>query len=413
MITSAKIARYLLIFSLIVSFSLVLPEFYSRLFSKSIAKPYVYYSSISNEFVFTEFKDGNLQRTDSKGNELSREEFERLTPFFNYKQLLYREEMPDTIQGIPIDLQELRLNGIYFSVRSSDIFSYKIPIAPLLESKPGRPDLSMPVEFIRIADELQFIDSESNSVLPELSKLFNDELISKGFHFPAKRMFGNPTTRKPFDEGYFIIDNEGDLFHLKRVKNKPYVVKINLPSDINVKFVVVREMNLKEFYALMITEDNRLFLITYDNYKIIELPSDGYDCANYKLIFKGNLLYREISFRNQNSIRSIITDRNYKVIDTYYDEWESNEESMVGIISKSIFPFKISFEDNNNSFINFYTEVSGFEYLIGNIIAFLIGLVLLTTKFKRKNSTKIMDLLIVLFTGIYGLIAVLLIRDEN
>jgi len=413
MITSAKIARYLLILSVIISFALVLPEFYSRLFYKSIPKTYVYYSSISKEFLTTQFQDGNFKRTDSKGNKITRDEFEILTPLFSYKQLLYKEVMPDTIQGVPIDIQELRLNGIYFSVRSSDIFSYNIPIAPLLESKPGRPDLKMPVEFIRIDDELEFIHCATNKVLPELSKLFNDELISKGFHFPAKRMFGNPTTRKPFDEGYFIIDDEGDFFHLKRVKDKPYVAKVTLPSDVKVQFVYVRENNLKEFYALMIAEDNRLFLITYDNYKIIELPSDGYDRTNFKLTFKGNLLYREVSFSNNNSIKSIITDRNYKVVDTYYDKWESNEESTVGIISKSIFPFSISLEDRNNSFIDFYVEASGFNYLYGNIIALLIGLVLFSTKFKRKTSTKIIDLLIILATGVYGLVAVLLIRDEN
>ena len=413
MITSAKIARYLLILSVIVAFALVLPEFYSKLFYKSIPKTYVYYSSISQEFLTTQFKDGKVNRIDSKGNEITRDEFERLTPLFSYKQLLYKETMPDTIQGVPIDIQELRLNGIYFSVRSSDIFSYIIPIAPLLESKPGRPDLKMPVEFIRIDDEFQFIHCATNKVLPELSTLFNDELIKNGFNFPAKRMFGNPTTRKPFDEGYFIIDDEGDLFHLKRVKNKPYVAKVNLPSDIKVQFVYVRESNLKEFYALMISEDNRLFLITYDNYKIIELPSDGYDQTSSKLAFRGNLLYREVTFTDNNSIKTIITDRDYKVVDTYYDKWESNEESTIGIISKSIFPFSISLEDRNNSFINFYVEFSGLNYLYGNIISLLIALVLFSTKFKRKTNTKIIDLLIVLLTGVYGLVAVLLIRDEN
>jgi len=413
MIASAKIARYLLILSLIISFALVLPEFYSKLFYKSIPKSYVYYSSISKEFLTTQFGNGQVIRKDSKGNVVAREEFERLTPFFNYKQLMYRKEMPDTIQGVPIDIQDLRLNGIYFSIRSSDIFSYHFPIAPLLESKPGRPDLKMPVEFFRIDDEFQFIHSATNSVLPELSKLFNDELVKKGFHFPARGIFGNPTTRKPFDEGYFIIDNEGYLFHLKRVKNKPYVSKVTLPSDIKVQYVYMRENNLKEFYALMVSEDNRLFLITYDNYKIIELPSEGYDRTNFRLTFKGNLLYREVSFTNQNSIKTIVTDRNYKVIDTYYDKWESNEESTVGIISKSIFPFSISFEDRNNSFIDFYFETSGFNYLFGNIIALLLGLVLFSTKFKRKTSTKIIDLIIILATGVYGLVAVLLIRDEN
>jgi hypothetical protein len=413
MILSAKIARYILIFGTIITISIVLPEFYSMLFYKSVSTFRTNYSPITNEFLLTEYRVEKSYKTDSNGNTLSRDDFERLTPFTSYRQLLYRDAMPDTINGIPIDMKELRLNNIFLQLRSSDIQAYTIPINPLLESEPGRPNLSIPDEFFRIDEQFEFIHCAKNSVLPKLSKLFNDELVKKGFQFPAKKIFGNPTTRKPFDDGFFIVDNNEKLFHLKRVHNKPYVAKILLPPNIKIQFVAVKEMSLKEFHAIIVTKDNQLFLISYDNYKLIKLPSDGYNYKNTRLIFRGNLLYREINFVNKNSIKVFATDREYKVIDTFYRKWESNEEGSVGIVEKSIFPFKVLLTDRNNSFIDFYFTLSDFQFLLGNIIALLVGIALFETKFKRKTSTKIIDLFIILISGLYGLIAVLLIRDEN
>lgn len=413
MIIAAKITRYLLIFSFIIAFAFVIPEFYSTLFDKSIPNPNIYYSPITNEFLITEGRTNDFYRGDIKGNVLSREEFERLTPLFSYRQLMYREEMPDSVQGILIDTHELRLNNLYLSLRSRDIFRYSIPLNPLLESDPGRPDLQMPEEFFRIGDKFEFINCVTNNAVPNLSELFNNALVNKGFVFPAIKIFGNPSTRKPFDEGYFVVDSSEQLFHIKRIKNKPYVAKVNLMENIEVQYIVVREMRLKEFYALIVSKDNRLFLLSYDNYKIIELPSDGYDYTNSKLIFRGNLLYREISFLTSNSIKTIVTNRDYKVVDTYSKKWKSNSENSVGIFGKAIFPFRISLKDMNNSFFNFYIDISSFQFLLGNLIFLIIGIVLFATKFKRKNLTKTIDLFVILLTGVYGLIAVFLIRDEN
>ncbi len=413
MITSAKIARYVLIISIIIVLSIILPEFYSMMFYKSTAKARVSYSPIAKKFLLLRYKTNEVFREDAEGNQLSRDEFERLTPLFNYRALIYREEMPDTIDGIPIDIKNVRLNNIYFRIRPKEMFYYSIPLNPLLESEPGRPNLEMPEEYFRIDDKFEFILAQTNTVVPELSQLFNNALVEKGFSFPARKMFGNPTTRKPFDEGFFIVDNDDKLFHLKRVHNKPYVAQIKIPSNLKIQYITVKEMPLKEFYGLIISEDNNLFLISYDNYKLIELPSDGYNLKNTQLIFKGNILYREIHFIKQNSIKTIVTDRNYKIVDTYYEKWETNKESTTGTIEQALFPFSLSLTDINNSYINFYFKVSDFPFLLSNIVLLLVAIVLFATKFKRNNSTKIFDLIIVLVTGLYGLIAVLLIRDED
>ena len=79
----------------------------------------------------------------------------------------------------------------------------------------GRVRLEMPGDLFRLKDNIEFIDPETNTVKEEKSNLFMKVFIQKGFKFPAKRVAGNPSTRKAYDEGYFIIDSNDKIFHLK------------------------------------------------------------------------------------------------------------------------------------------------------------------------------------------------------
>jgi hypothetical protein len=51
-------------------------------------------------------------------------------------------------------------------------------------------------------------DAETNAVIEEKTIRFNEELIKKGFVFPAKGFWGNPSTRKAYEEGYFCLDSK-------------------------------------------------------------------------------------------------------------------------------------------------------------------------------------------------------------
>jgi hypothetical protein len=413
MIFSAKLSRYLIVLSIILVASVIFPEFYSMTFSHSFSSPHVYYSPVKKIFVKTVSYKREIKRLDSKGNEYTREEFERLTPLFSYRQLLYRNEMPDSIDGIPIDISLMRLNNIFITIKPTDVYRYTIPLNPLIESEPGRPDLQMPDDFFRITDKIEFIQCYSNKVKVKLSKLFNDALVNCGFNFPAKKFFGNPSTRKPFDEGFFIVDNNNNLFHMKRVKNKPYVKKVILPEGIKIEFIKVMEMNLKEFYGIVITEDNRLFLLMYDGYKFVELPSKGFDRKKMKLVFMGNQFYRIISFFAKNSVATFVTDRNYKLIAENMEKWKTDEDFTVGKIADFIFPFKLEFTDVYNKYVNFNFTFSNSSFWIINLL--FLFLLLFYFKRKRKNFTvsQSVDLIIVLLTGFYGFIAVLLIKDDD
>lgn len=413
MIFSAKLSRYLIVITAIIVVSMVLPYFYSMLFYNLYPVPRVYFSPISKDFIFTKAGTKDMLRYDRNGKTYTREEFERVTPLFNYRQLLYREEMPDSLNGVNLDIQDVKLNNVFYAIKPYDIFKYTITLNPLIESAPGRPDLQMPREFFRIGEKMEFIDCSTNEVKSEMSNLFNNALIESGFVFPAIGVYGNPSTRKPFDEGYLVIDSNDKLFHIKRIQNKPFVRKVEIPEGIKIDYIYLRESNLREQYALFITDKNKIFIISYDNYKIIEIPSEGYDRKEMQLVIKGNMFYREIGFVSDKIVKSIVTDRNYKVIDTYSEILKTNEDYLVGDISNYLFPFKLSLTSSDNLYVDFYTRISDLRFLIVSSILALFYFVFSKKRENKFQYTQLLDAVIILFTGIYGLIAVVLIKLES
>ena len=411
MIITSRIARYLLILLTVFVLSIIVTEYYWMAFEKAIFPPKVYYSPISKNFVITKIRNKKYFITNKEGNKLTKKDFERLLPFLTYKQLLYKGLMPDTIQNIPIDVHVVRANNFSLPLKPRDIYTYKIPLAPLIESAPNSADLQFPNDMFRINERIEFIDCETNRVNEEKSKLFTNVLKSKGFVFPAKNMFGNPSVRKSFDEGYFIIDSKDQLFHLKRIKNKPFCKKISVPKDVKIKYMKIREINLKEFYGIVIAQDNRIFILSYDNYKFIELPSKGYHKNEMQLKFTGDLFYRLLTISAKDSISSFVMNRNYKTIDSYSEKWKGNNQTSAGMFFNNFFPFRLSLTDRNNSYINFYYKYN--STFIVNIILMIIAFLILWKYYNRKPVTQLLDLVIILFTGIFGFIAVLLIRDES
>ncbi len=413
MIIAAKIARYMLVAFIIYTVSIIIPEYYSLAFDKSVQSTRVFFSPIKKDFLETKSYNHKYQRFDAQGNILSKEEFESLTPFYSYRQLFYRGELPDSVNGVAVDAHIIRDNNFFLAIRAININKYQIQLFPLLESKPDGPDLNMPEDFYRVTNNLSFINCASNKIKSTLSDEFNTELVKNGFSFPSKNIFGNPSTMKPFDDGYFIVDSKNNLFHLMRIHNKPYCKKVELPEGIKIKYILVQELELKEFHCIMVTEDSRVFLVLFDNYKLVELPIKGYDYSTMKLEFLGNPLYRQINFLDDGKVNSVVTDRNYKIIKTHSVSWETNEDAAMTKIFKYVFPFSLSLSEDNSAYINFYFKYSGWSFLVGNIISLIIGLIIFNKYNKRKKSTQIIDLLIIAVTGLYGLIATALIRDEN
>ncbi len=407
-----KTSRNILILFVIFVLAIFVPDFYWKIFEKNIRAPFVLYSPVIHDFIISKFDDKTMVRMDNEGNLLTRDEYEELEPLFFYRQIVMTGKMPDSLDGMEIDIQELRRNNFSYRIKPDAIEEPFIQLYPLLESKSGRAKLEMPDEFIRLQNRCEFINCESNEVVEDLSETFSKAFTDIGFKFPAAKIFGNPTTRKPFDEGYFITDSAGDLFHLKRVKNKPYLKKVNRPNGVNVKYIVVTENERREFYAILVSEASKIYLISYNDYEFINTPIEDYDYRVHELMMRGNILYRSFTFSSDDMIRMVVTDREYNKIDQYDEEWISRENTSAGKFSKMVFPFTLSIIDAKEPFINFYFLFSDTRALIGIFISLIIAVILYLRK-KIKLKFIWIDYIVILLTGIFGLIAVLLVRYEE
>jgi hypothetical protein len=406
------VARLLLVVLLVIVLASVLPYYYWKAFDVSIRAPRVSYSPVANKFLLLRpgFKD--VQYVDLQGKKYTREEYEQLLPLANFRQLFSSGTMPDSIRSRKMDAKEINLNNIFLRIEPPYVGVPQIPLYPLFESQSGRVRIEMPREFFRIADRMEFIDASTNKVNDSLSALFTDALRAQGFQFPAQTIAGNPNTKKPFDEGYFVVDAGGGLFHIKMVKGRPFCMNTGKPAGVHVLHMNISEMPLKEFYGVLIDRDNKAYIISYDHYRLIELPVLNYDPSSTMLLFSGDLFFRTFSVVADGWINTVVTDREYKIIDRYTEEWPTRYERTPGRIAAYLYPFTLNWMDENSVFVDFFTRWGDIRCLVGTAVALLV-LIFARVVGKKKILSDIPEWFIVLLTGLYGLIAVLLIRRPN
>lgn len=409
-----KISRLSLIFITIFTLAIFLPDFYWKAFEPQISRPFAQYSPVLKDFLITKAGKQGAEYYDSKGNTYTRSEVDSLLPFFNARQLLFENRFPDSLDGRKIDPEEMRINNFALRISPSDINQHRIDLYPLFESQSGRVNLEMPKSFFRLTERVEFINAASNKIEEPISSIFTKALKDRGFQFPVQLIAGNPTTRKPFDEGYFIVDANSYLFHLKMVKGEPVVHPVTIPKDLKIKHLLVQEMNLREFFALLITRDSRIFLLGYPDYRLIEMPVADYDWNSTDIRIIGDLFYRNAMCYNETGLSCQVCDRNYQPVANYREWWRSRYQRKVGIIFDYLFPFSLRLRQDNSMFIGLYLRISGIRSLIGIGVALLLTWIFLTIRgFSLKRNW--LEFVIVLVSGILGLMAIFLyppLRDK-
>ncbi|MBI5474764.1 MAG: DUF4857 domain-containing protein [Ignavibacteriae bacterium] len=403
-----KIGRALLLLVIAAVAAIVVPYYYWLAFDVRIPITGARYSPVTDKLILTRATEKETKYVDVDGKSYTRDEFERLTPLLNYRQLAMAGTMPETLRGVPIDVKEVALNNLLVRGVPEYLDVPQIPLFPMLESQSGRAKLEMPDEFFRIGQRMEFLDAKTNRVNEERSVLFTQALQETGFAFPAKHIDGNPTTRKAFDEGYFVVDAADHLFHIKQVKGRPYCASIKTPDDLRIRYMIIQEFALREFYGIIIAEDGRVYLISYSGYKLIALPIPAYDPSTTTLMVQGDFFFRTISLTSPGNLNVTVTDRNYNVVDSYKESWPTKFERPPGIIASYLFPFTVSLSDWSSSFLNLYVRCSHWAGLVGIALSLVIILTIWFVR-KKKIATRWFDLLVVAGTGVFGLIAVLLI----
>jgi len=361
--------------------------------------------------------NGEVVRTDPTGKEYEREDFESLLPLDNYMQLYKDQRMPKEIDGVAITPEKLRRERLNLRMKPELFDSPGVPLYPLLESESGRARLEAPADMMRLGSTIEFIDVKQNRVIEEKSARFQKAFTN--FKFPAKLVAGNPSTLKPYDEGYYLVDSAGSIFHFRQVRGTPELTRISdvVPNQeqqrwlaLKPKFIHVQEQDNHEIRAVIIDQNGKANLVLNTNYQLVPLPLEHYDPISTVLTLRGDLLNRLISANTRNSTEVIVLNRNYEFVDRYFEQTPSFQDQTIGKISRVLFPFTLDFDSNNSGYLTFHIAPGSLFAIVLNagLVIFLIAWTQL-----RKQALSWLDTAWVAIGGIYGLILVFTIPGNK
>lgn len=398
-----------MIFIAVITLAIFIPKLYWTVFEKPIRKPIMHYSCISKQFMINR---GEKEWTDAKGNQCSRDEYERMLPMMFFKQLLASGTLPDSINGTALDMRAVSKEKSFFRLKVNEVDAPAPQLYPLFESRSGRAQLELPQDFFRITWRVDFIDASTNQILEEKSQMFSAALFHNGFVFPAELISGLPTQRKSCDEGYLIVDSKDKLFHLKMIKGKPFVKKVDIPEGLNFRYIGCVDFKNKNFYAYLVSGKNEIYILTQGDYKLIKWPVEGYDPATCDLKIYGDLFNYTVIIEAEDHIKAIALTPDYQLVDTFTESWKTKEQLQEGKIFASIFPAQLSMNSENSKFIRFYlTPSKGMNWLLVNLLLLVIHVTwLYMRKVRLKNHW--VDMAVVAVCGIYGFIAIYLFPNK-
>jgi len=264
----------------------LLPRLYYIITAESYSTPFTLYSCTIGDFVSLKDRAGkDFVFNDTQGREYG----DSVLPFFYYRVLSSRNNVPEVINGKQFTGEEIERNNIIFSSTPRDVNSETSNVYMLLESNPPRLELE-DAEYAMVArkDGFKVVEIATNKCAASLETALNATLDSIGFRFPAKIVSGNPSTRKSYDEGYMLTDADGKLYHLKLVDGKPWVESIRTDNGLDIKHVFITENDNKASLAYIFDSENRFYVL--DNLRRLIRTDVIADVTKQEVLLVGDVL---------------------------------------------------------------------------------------------------------------------------
>lgn len=387
----------------------MIPSLVKKMTDAPNGYPFMYYSARIKDLCIIDFRNEKDSFRDAHGNAYPRSQYDSLLPILNARQLMMEGTMPDSIDGRAMDMKEMRVKQVMFRYRPIDMQTTHSPMGVLFEAMPKRGKLSLPGDYFRLTDRIVFVDAETNTVNEEKSIRFNKELTKKGFAFPAKACWGNPSTRKAYDEGYFCLDNKGSLFHLKMVNGRPFVKDTHVSDSLQVHWFVMNEAADKRHYGFVFGARGEAGIIEEHEggYYFRRMCIRPVDLKKDQISVLGNLLYWTVTLTNDEGMDSYGLDR--ETLDRLAFYHQERNRVLWDEVSEWLFPCYLNFSDADNGFVDFYWEKGSCKSFVLQLIL-AIGVWLINAFIYHRRRSWV-EALCVFFCGIPAVIAWILLPD--
>lgn len=392
--------------------SWVLPWLYNLCFPTTSKDPFVGWSPVIDRFVVSITDDNDKLEifdidpaTGIKGQSWSREQRDSLMPEIYFNQLSSKGLMPDSIKGMEMSPRNIRLNRWTFSSFPRNLNRSVPTVYPLMESMPARFDLEDPTVALTMHDGVKIIDIATNTIDTLKTRRFAGMFADKGFRFPAREAHANVTTRKAYDNGYLIIDDKRDIYHLKMQVNRPSMAKIDKADSIVPTHVYVVENADKLLYGFVTSDTEDLYAVMRDNYSLVKLPGIKFNPLTDRLSILKGMFSWVIKKDNDEGIQWVaLNDRDLEFLGEYRFK---HEPSSYQIAAGFIFPFTTSFTSELDQKV--YPRIADYSWhaIFLNIVLALTILFLCRRDPPQRILIRFVTTLIL---GIYIFIPILIIR---
>lgn len=394
----------------------IVPNFYNSSTRQTVRTPAFTYSPVEGKILVRRyFEDGSVY-TDLDGQTYSQAEYESLTPLRHYAQLVLDGKMPEEVAGASIDPQDIANERTYIRIQPESFETGLVNLRPLFESASGRVNLEMPEDLMRLEDAVTFYLPAENRVDADKSMQYTNALKAAGVLFPIVRYGSYPTTRKTFDEGFIFEDSAGVLYRLRRVEGQPSVAKlkdIGLPEQaalwdqLSPKLIEIQEQANREIRATIVDENNRIWLIAGENYKLVPVEMVRYTPWNSRLLIRGDLLTYSILVRSPDAIEIKVLDRDFREL-AHHHERVPGRQDIAFKVRDLIFPIELDYRSRHSNFLGFFFEFgSPWAFVISGLLA--LGYAIWAWRTRRWRTQRVLDLIVILATGLLGLVVAILI----
>lgn len=366
--------------------------------------PFVYYSSQLKELCFIDYSDKAYPMRDMSGNRYTLEQSDSLLPLFNYRQLMADGRMPASIEGYEMTMPLLRSKTVVKRI-SPEVFDTPEPgLYIMYEAMPKRVAKETPKDVFRFTDRIEFIDLASNGIDRKKSDAFQQELLKRGFAFPAQWIAGNMNPIKAYDEGYFSLDARGQLFHLKMVNGRPYVRDTHIGKTMEVHYFTMMEVGDKRFYGFLFDKSGHVSILEAGegDYRVVQLDIEPMDIRNDELLVMGNLLYWTVSVTKPDGkeVYALKTETMERL--AQHTLWGTPDNW--ARVSEWLFPLYITIKQHNSGYIYPVFHFTGFRAFIINLVVALLAFAAM-----KNNKRRVLNSAFVFFTGVVGLAAFVLL----
>ncbi len=377
-----KYSRAFLFITVILLLMWGLPWAWHFLFAKPGSYPFTIYSCVAHQFVAMDRSGGSVAYLGEDGTIYTEKQFDSILPTLYNRQLVSDGRFPAQINGVEIDNRTLQIEKFMFRHKPSDINVKRPGLYPLFEGMSGRVDLQMPGDVFRMSNRMEFVDMEENQVNEERSQRFTQALLDKGFHFPAGVIAGDQNVRKEYDEGYLMTDREGQMFHVKRLKDRPFVRNTEI-SGVKVKYIFPTTFRNRRFYGFVSDEDQNFYVLNAKTYELKPLPIPALNPEKETITIFGDPFYWTVQVLGEDGLKIYAIDANdYSLVAT---KVIPAEESQAAKIGKYIFPAELSFTVSTDQYV--WPRFTDFSWWGTILWALLItGYIVMKVRLNRKKQ---------------------------